>query len=84
MSFFLAAPNASGKACSTPWSVMATAGCPHLAACLIRSLAEDRPSIVLIWVCMCSSTRLRSAVSLRVGLSSRMMSSTITVISWVK
>ena len=75
--FFLAAPNASGNACTTPWSVIATAGCPHCAARLMRSLAEDTPSISLMLVCMCSSMRLRSAVSWRMGFSRASMSSTI-------
>ena len=47
MLFFFAAPKASGKAWTTPWSVMAMALWPQAAACLIRSVAEAQASIVL-------------------------------------
>ena len=44
---FFAALKASGKACTTPWSVTAMALCPQAAACLIRSVAVAQASIVL-------------------------------------
>ena len=61
-----AALNDSGKDWHTPWSVTAMAGKPQLIARFIRSVALDTPSMVLICVCMCSSTRLRGAWSSRV------------------
>ena len=45
-----AALAASGKLCTTPWSVIATAGCPHLAAVLTMVSTSFSPSIALIFV----------------------------------
>ncbi len=56
---------ASGNACTTPWSVMAIALCPQSIARWIYFFTGVTPSILLIWVCRCSSTRFSSAVSIR-------------------
>ena len=45
-----AAPAASGNACTTPWSVMAIALCPHSYARLTKSLALTTASIADIFV----------------------------------
>ena len=81
MPFFLAAPKASGKACTTPWSVMAMALWPHFAACLMRSPGDAQASMVEKEVCRCSSTRFSVAVSLRTGFSAGWMSETMSTIS---
>ena len=84
MPAFFAAPKASGKDCTTPWSVTATALWPHAAACLMRSVAVAQASMVEKVVCRCSSTRFSAAVSRRTGFSASMMSLTISTISRLK
>ena len=81
MSLPRTAPKASGKACTTPWSVMAMAGCPQAAACEISALAEAQASMVLICVCKCNSTRFLGALSSRTGLGTDITSETISTIS---
>ena len=60
---------ASGKACTTPWSVMAIAGCPHSTALFIKALTGVTPSIELIFVCIWSSTLFLLALSFSVSFS---------------
>ena len=70
MSFCLPswACSASGKACATPWSVIAIARWPHCAARHSSAAVELMPSIALMLVCKCSSTRfIPSALSCRTG-----------------
>ena len=43
---------ASGKACTTPWSVIAIDFIPHLAALFNKSVADVIASIWLIFVCI--------------------------------
>ena len=78
MPCFLAAPKAAGKACALPWSVMATAGWPHLAACAMSTPASAVASMVDMVVCMCSSMRFSAAVSMRSILGICCMSRTLT------
>ena len=54
---------ASGNAWTLPWSVIAIDFIPHFIARFIRFLAGVIPSIVLIWVCIWSSTLLILALS---------------------
>lgn len=70
---FAAAFIASGKACTTPWSVMATALCPQDAARATKSAASETPSIADILVCMCSSTRFSEALSCLTNLATTAM-----------
>ena len=76
-----AALNASGNAWHTPWSVTAIAGKPQLIARFISAVALDTPSMLLIWVCMCSSTRLRGAWSSRTTFFCCSASDSMTTIS---
>ena len=55
---------ASGKACTTPWSVIAIDFIPQDAALFIKSVAEETPSIWLICVCKCNSTLFLLALSI--------------------
>ena len=73
-----AADTASGKAWTTPWSVMAMALWPQRAAVATASFTLVRPSMVLILVCRCSSTRFSGAVSIRLGMEKAPMLPTWT------
>ena len=48
-----------------PWSVTASALCPQEMAVPMRSFTSDTPSISLIFVWQCSSTRFWALVSIR-------------------
>ena len=54
---------ASGKACTTPWSVIAIDFIPHFIALFIKSFADVIASIWLIFVCICNSTLFTSLLS---------------------
>ena len=54
---------ASGKPCTTPWSVMAMARWPQRWASFARSAEPFMPSMVDMLECRCSSTRLTGASS---------------------
>ena len=55
---------ASGNAWTLPWSVIAIDFIPHFIARFIKFLTGVIPSIVLIWVCIWSSTLFNLALSI--------------------
>ena len=70
---------ASGKDCTHPWSVMAIALCPHFLARLMISFTSVTPSISLILVWQCSSTRFLTLLSIRIVVKSGIFFKPITV-----
>ena len=62
---FCAVWYASGNACTTPWSVMAMAGCPQSWALFTNCAQLVIPSMSLIWVWAWSSTLFNLHVSWR-------------------
>ena len=76
-----AASKQNGKACTTPWSVIASALCPQRIACLTSPSIGVSASILLILVWQCSSTRFSGALSIRCATSSFMIPRGIIVIS---
>ena len=75
---------ASGKAWTTPWSVIAIALCPHCDACFTSFLVWHNASIDDICVCAWSSTRFLSALSTLGFLSSSLIPLIVIVSSLLK